>query len=619
MNTIMEGVIKLLPDIVANQIAAGEVIQRPASAVKELMENSVDAGSSIIELWINDAGKRLIMVVDNGVGMSPADSRLCFERHATSKISSANDLFAIKTFGFRGEALASIAAVSQLELKSRRAEDEIATMVRIEGGKITSQEPDNLQVGTTIAVKNLFYNIPARRNFLKGNNVELKHITEEFIRVALANIDITFKMFNEGRELYNLPVSNLKQRIVNIYGGQYNNRFVPVEQQTDLVEINGYIGKPEFAKKKRGEQYFFVNGRFFKTPYLHHAILKAYSELIPESSIPSYFIFLKVDPSTIDVNIHPTKTEVNFQEGSAIYAILHTSIRNSLGKFNLTPSIEFEPEVGFNQYFPKNKEVKPPTIKVDPNYNPFETGSGKNRQKSSTHHGDNRALSQHGWMKTQDVENRDTEQQELFPTDEELCKGEKSFDNKSESKIFQLHNSFIVAAIKSGLLLINQQYAHQRILYEQFIQDMANKKCVSQKLLLPVELDISKEESTVFDSIKEYMTAMGFAFNKDEKTSAYTCTAIPADMPPESISSVIESLMEAWQNETDISKVNSASIKLSKVLASKLSIKTGVRLSCREMQTLVDRLFNTEQPEISPSGKKVYIILQVNELEERFK
>ncbi len=619
----MEGVIKLLPDLVANQIAAGEVIQRPASAVKELMENAVDAGASVVELWIGDAGKKLIMIVDNGCGMSPADSRLCFERHATSKISRSEDLFRITTLGFRGEALASVAAVSQLELKTRREEDELATSVRIEGGKFISQEPTTHPIGTTIAVKNLFYNIPARRNFLKSNNLEMKHILEEFTRLALAGERITFKMFNDGKEMYHLPATNLKQRIVNLYGGHYNSRFVPIAQETDIIRISGFIGKPEFSKKIRGEQYFFVNGRFIRHPYLHHAVLKAYSELISESSFPSYFIFLDIDPSQVDVNIHPTKTEVNFIENQAIYAILHTAVRNSLGKHNLTPSIEFEPETGFNTYFPKDREIRPPGITINPDYNPFNPQPNAPEPKrtglqSSSSRGQTSMLNQRGWEKLYEVRARQDEKDDagFFPSEPET-ETDKSSAGVCDAKILQMHNSFIVTSIKSGMLIINQQFAHQRILYERFVQEIAKGEPVSQQLLFPLEISLSQGDMITFEAIREYLHAIGFLFSISE-TGMVTFTGIPAGLPQEGLATVIETLMHEWNEERDLSASSAVKTRLARFMAARLCVKTGTPLNQKEMQSLVDQLFNTEHPESTPTGKMVYIILPQSELEERF-
>ena len=618
----MEGVIKLLPDLVANQIAAGEVIQRPASVVKELMENAVDAGATMVELWVNDAGKKLITVVDNGSGMSPADSRLCFERHATSKITRSDDLFNIRTLGFRGEALASIAAISQLEMKTKRKEDEMATHIRIEGGKITFQEPCAHQNGTTIAVKNLFYNVPARRNFLKSNNVEMNHVSEEFNRVALANPNVAFKLFNDNKEHYHLPPANLKQRIVNLYGGQYNSRVVPVEQDSDIAKISGFIGKPEFAKKKRGEQYFFVNGRFFKNSYLHHSVMKAYSELIAESNIPSYFLFFEVDPAQVDVNIHPTKTEVNFIEGPAIYSILNTAVRNSLGKHNLTPMIEFEPENGFTFHFSKDREIRPPEIRINPDYNPFDQQPGTDSRVRGP--GDSgrqtTLLSQRGWEKLY----------EGFPDEQKPTKGGADAhgaqtDNEDTetggvatgSKLFQMHNAFVVTSIKSGLLVINQQYAHQRILYERFLNDLKKGENGSQQLLIPIEMTVTNEEMRTLDEMSGQLMNMGFQFTT-VADGTISFQALPASMPQDGLEGLIHSMIDDWNEEKPSDTDDVRNARIARSMACRLSIKTGTTLSQQEMQALTDQLFSAQQPQTAPSGHQVYIVIPVKELEERF-
>ncbi len=369
----MPDIIHLLPDSVANQIAAGEVIQRPASVVKELLENAVDSGADEIKLIIKDAGKNLIQVIDNGCGMSETDARLSFERHATSKITSAHDLFAIKTLGFRGEALASMAAIAQIEMKTKRMEDELGSAILIEGSLVKSQEPVACPNGTSISLKNLFFNIPARRKFLKSNSAELRHIIEEFQRITLVNPGIAFSFFNENRQLFMLPKSNLKQRIVALFGSAFNNRLVPVEQESDILSISGYISKPEFSRKTRGEQYFFTNGRFIRHPYLNHAVDSAFRELIPSDAFPVYFIYFKIDPKEIDINIHPTKTEINFQNNQVIYAFLSSAIKQALGRFNVVQSIDFdvEPSVQFKTA-DQDAPVKLPTIKVDPSFNPFD-------------------------------------------------------------------------------------------------------------------------------------------------------------------------------------------------------------------------------------------------------
>src|SRR6202012_2929478 len=378
----MSDIIQLLPDAVANQIAAGEVVQRPASAVKELIENAIDAGADKIQLILKDAGKSLIQVIDNGAGMSVTDARMCFERHATSKIRKAEDLFAIRTMGFRGEAMASIAAIAQVELKTRRHEDEVGTCITIEGSEVISQEACSANTGTSISVKNLFYNTPARRNFLKSNPVEMRYIIDELQRVALANPQIFFTLHHNGQEVYHLPGTTLKQRIIHLFGNNYNERLVPVEEDTIVVKLHGFVGKPEYAKRTRGEQFFFVNNRFIKDAYLTHAVLLAFKELLPEDTFPLYVLFIDIDPAKIDINVHPTKTEIKYQDEQTIYAIIRSAVKRSLGRYNITPSLDFDQENSIEHLVtPKPlEEIVPPTITFNPNYNPFDTDTNLTRE-----------------------------------------------------------------------------------------------------------------------------------------------------------------------------------------------------------------------------------------------
>ncbi|MCK4287935.1 MAG: DNA mismatch repair endonuclease MutL, partial [Bacteroidales bacterium] len=442
----MTDIIRLLPDSVANKIAAGEVIQRPASAAKELLENAIDSGASAIKLIVKDAGKTLIQVIDNGCGMSETDARMCFERHATSKIQKADDLFAIRTMGFRGEALASIAAISQIEIKTKRIEDELGTSIEIEGAEVKSQNADNCPNGTSIAVKNLFFNVPARRNFLKSNTAETRHIIEEFNRIALVNPQISFSMFHNNKQVFQLYPSTLKQRIIALFGNMYKQRLVPVEQKSDIVNISGFIGKPEFAKKTRGEQYFFANNRFIKHPYLNHSVNGAFKELLPADTYPAYFLYLEVDPKMIDVNIHPTKTEVNFQDDKLIYTILRAALKQSLGKYNITPTIDFDIEGSMKfSDFPKNKVVKDPSIKPNPDYNPFETGKKQiydltidNRQRSNKDNWEKLFVSDEKNSQKKlidEIPDKNINGQKLIEPDWE----QKELEQRTE-KIFQIHN-----------------------------------------------------------------------------------------------------------------------------------------------------------------------------------
>lgn len=488
----MADIIQLLPDSVANQIAAGEVIQRPASVVKELLENALDAGATEISLIIKEAGKTLIQVVDNGKGMSETDTRLCFEKHATSKIKSADDLFALHTMGFRGEALASIAAIAHVELKTRLADNEIGTQLEIEGSNIISQTSCQHQTGTSIAVKNLFYNVPARRNFLKSNTAELRHIIDEFQRVVLVSPQTEFTFYNNGQILFQLKPSLLRQRIVHVFGNNYSERLVPLEQKTEYVQISGFVGKPEFAKT-RGEQFFFVNGRFIKHAYFHHAVANTFQELIPENAIPSYFIYLEVDPKSIDVNIHPTKVEVNFLDKQLIYAFLGSSIKKALAENNLTPTLDFETEPSLNFDFPKDKPIRPPQIKINPDYNPFETENKRPyKEKQPTKNTDN-------WEALYRVQRQESsENTTAFPEIENT--NIRAFEENTQT-IIQSGLTYIVSSVKSGLMIINQQLAHERILFERYLERFKNGKSPSQQLLFPVQLHFSVTDS---EQIKSY-------------------------------------------------------------------------------------------------------------------
>ena len=459
----MPDIIRLLPDIVANQIAAGEVIQRPASVIKELLENSVDSGATDIKIIIKDAGKTLIQIIDNGCGMSVTDARLSFEKHATSKIRQVDDLYSIRTMGFRGEALASIAAIAQVELKTKRTGDELGTLIEIEGSEVKNQTPVSCVEGTSISVKNLFFNVPARRIFLKSNNAENNHIIEAFQRIALAYPQIDFSMYINDKIVFQLSKSSLKQRIVSIYGNQFNERLLIVEQETNQVNISGFIGKPEFAKKTRGEQFFFVNNRFIKHPYLHHSVENAFNQLLPSGSFPTYFIFLNVDPQTIDINIHPTKTEVNFQDSKLIYAILQSAVKQSLGKFSITPSIDFEIEQSFKtptylEKFP----IKQPTITIDPNYNPFETKhSPPTPALSSSELSNKKNWEQlYKYFDNKQIDNESIKTDIYSHTKNIQADFENDIFKIENRSFFQLQNRYILCNIKSGLLIIDQQRAH---------------------------------------------------------------------------------------------------------------------------------------------------------------
>ena len=480
----MSSIIQLLPDHVANQIAAGEVVQRPASVVKELLENAVDAKATDIKLIIKDAGKSLIQVIDNGVGMSVTDSRLCFERHATSKIRQAEDLFSLHTKGFRGEALASIAAIAHVEMKTKQNQEELGTHIVIEGGKFMSQEPAVLPKGTSFAVKNLFFNIPARRNFLKSENVEQRHIVDEFQRVAMAHPNIHFTMYHNGSEMFNLPISNFRQRIVNIFSGKTNEKLVPVKEETDILSLQGFVGKPEFAKKNRGEQFFFVNDRFIKSGYLHHAVMAAYEGLLKDGSQPSYFLYLTVPPHTIDINIHPTKTEIKFDDEHALYAILRSAIKHSLGQFNVAPVLDFDRDPNLDTpYQYQNKEAEFPTIQVDRSYKPFAEDKPSKSFSSSPSY--KKPEAQPNWESLY-VGLKQAGQELADMTFENDAVTSSLFEeNEVEQEVkrtYQIHKKYIVSPIKSGMVIINQNRAHKRVLYEAFLTSMTVHQASSRQL-----------------------------------------------------------------------------------------------------------------------------------------
>ncbi|MFT5248640.1 MAG: DNA mismatch repair protein MutL [bacterium] len=615
----MADIIQLLPDHVANQIAAGEVVQRPASLVKELLENAIDAKATSVNLVIKDAGKTLVQVIDNGIGMSITDARFCFERHATSKIKAAEDLFNINTKGFRGEALASIAAIAHVELKTKRELDEIGTHIIIEGSKVNSQEAAVVPVGTSISVKNLFYNIPARRNFLKTNTVETRHIIDEFHRVALAHPQVAFSLINNGSTVFNLPVSNMRQRIVNIFGTKTNEKLVPVSEETEIVSVEGFVVKPEFAKKGRGEQFFFVNNRFIKSPYLHHAIISAFEGLIKEGGQPGYFLFLEVDTKSIDINIHPTKTEIKFDDEHAIYAMLRASVKHSLGQFSIVPVLDFnkDPEMDTPYDF-SNKNPVAPTIEVDRNFNPFEKeqrrqndyASFKQRSTSQPNSWEAMYVGLKSDENSLDVESIEFESEEVTGSFFES-------EEKTSSEItFQLQNKYIMSPIKSGIMVIHQNLAHQRVLYESILKNITVKEAISQQLLFPLRLNFTRQDIEILKNIQEQLEHTGFGFSAFEEDSI-EINGIPVSVKESEIKNVLESLVSDIQ--TDIPDVGfSQNDLLAKSLAKSLAIKTGKRMNIEEQEHLVHQLFACKEPTKSPTNKRVLMILDTSDIDKKF-
>jgi len=612
----MSDIIKLLPDSVANKIAAGEVIQRPASAAKELLENSIDSGASEIKLIIKDAGKTLIQVVDNGSGMSETDARMSFERHATSKIQEANDLFAIRTMGFRGEALASIAAIAHVDIKTKLSNQELGSHICIEGSEVKSQDAVSCTDGTNISVKNLFFNVPARRNFLKSNNVETRHIIEEFNRVALVNPNIEFSFIHNERKVFKLPISNLKQRITGIMGSNYGQKLVPVEQKTDKVNITGYIGKPEFAKKTRGEQYFFVNNRFIKHPYLNHAVDNAFQELLPSKAFPSYFIYFDVDPKQIDINIHPTKTEVNFLDNKLIYAILRSAVKQGLGKYNITPTIDFEIEQSFDAPNPpKGKPIINPFEKTESTFNPFETQQQKIQTKREVSNSEN-------WEKLfagKNVQNEIFESPDDAKSNNEHLNELRTSNNENgteERKIFQIQNRYILTFIKSGILIIDQQNAHERILYERYKKMLENKKGNSQQELFPQNISFTPGDAEIVKDLKKELYNVGFEI-EEFGTNTFIVNGTPPDISNKNIKDILEGIIENYKkNMIDLHL--DRKINIARSMAANLSVKAGKKLQKEEMGTFIDELFECQMPEKSPGGKSTINIILFEELSKIF-
>ena len=572
----MADIIQLLPDSVANQIAAGEVILRPASAVKELLENAVDAGATEINLIIKDAGKTLIQVVDNGSGMTERDARMSFERHATSKIRQANDLFAIRTLGFRGEALASIAAIAQVEMKTRRQEDELGTRIEIDGSKVKKQENCSCPVGTSIQVKNLFFNVPARRSFLKTDTAEFKHIIDEFFRVALVRNHIRFTFHQNQKILYQLPPGTSKQRVIALFGSSYQERLMNVEHVSEAMSVTGFIGKPEFARKTKGEQYFFVNGRYIRHPYLHHSVENAYRELIPHDTVPSYFIYIGTDPGTIDINIHPTKTEVNFMDNKVIYAVIRAAIRQTLGLHNIIDTINFDVEksVDFGPP-PPGYEVKNPFDIPPTDFNPFEQAD------------------------------KETDEQPpgLLP-DEDDETGELKL---LKENVFQLQNRYIVSMIKTGLMVIDQQRAQERILYDRYLDQIRQQSQVVQQELFPMQVSFSPGDAELLDEIMGELNILGFHLNKLGQHT-FVVTGTPSGIAETDLQPLLEGFLQQYKRnmaDLDLDK----STNLARSLSRSLAVKSNRRLHPEEMIHLIGELFSSSVPEQTPEGKRIFTVI----------
>ncbi len=617
----MPDIIKLLPDSVANQIAAGEVVQRPSSAVKELLENAIDSGSDKIQLIIKDAGKSLIQVIDNGCGMSATDARMCFERHATSKINKAEDLFAIRTMGFRGEAMASIAAIAQVELKTRRHEDELGSSIEIEGSSVVKQEACSCAAGTSICVKNLFYNIPARRNFLKSNPVETRHIIDEFQRVALAHPEIHFTMHHDGQEVFHLPATQLKQRIVHLLGNNYNERLVPVDEQTSIIQVKGFIGKPAFAKKTRGDQFFFVNSRFIKDGYLNHAVMIAYEQLLPEDCFPLYVLFIEIDPAKIDINVHPTKTEIKYQDEKAIYAIIRSAVKRSLGRYNITPTLDFDQETAFEKMIsPKPMdEITPPSINFNPDFNPFHDTQKSSRELPYLRNIGEKSGIPTNWDTLYKITQRTDQEQKFIELKHEknISTGDDKLETLSSRQVFQLHQRYIITQIKSGFMLVDQQAAHERILYERFLFQLEQNKGVSQQSLFPQTVTLNTTDFALANELLPDFQALGFQI-RDFGKNTLVIEGVPADIPENNdLAAMLEELIEGFKNNHTILKLDKRD-NLARTLAKNAAIKAGTTLEMEEMNDLIDQLFACQMPSASIYGKPVILKITLEELAERF-
>jgi DNA mismatch repair protein MutL len=611
-------IIRLLPDNIANQIAAGEVIQRPASAVKELMENSIDSGATHIKLLVKQSGKSLLQVIDNGCGMSGTDARMCFEKHATSKIRAAEDLFNIRTMGFRGEALASIAAIAQVEMKTRLHDEQLGTLIEIEGMKLVKQEPCQTPEGTSIAIKNLFYNVPARRNFLKSDAVELKNIIEEFQRIALANPKVGFQFFSNDYEMYHFKSGNLKQRIVAMFGDNYDSRIVPVEEKSYALHVYGFVGKPEFSKKTRGEQYIFVNNRFIKSPYLNHAVSLAYEQMLPKENFPFFVLFLDIDPTKIDVNVHPAKHEIKFEDERLVYTFVNLGAKHALGAYSISPTLDFNQEDHLNkaggfdtqprgwleitQHSISNREAKKfaPPSSFEP-----QTQREENNLKN--------------WEKAFDtVGNKDSGFKKLESNSVPATVHQTTEHDIVKEAVppHQMHKRYIVSQIKSGFILIDQQAAHERILFEKYLRLLQKNRNESQRQLFPQNIELNAQDAQIMKEILSDINNLGFDIQEFGKNS-FVIHGFPADIIQGDERKIIEELIEQYKMNVQVSKLSKRE-NLAKSLANSSAIKAGKTLSVEEMKALIDELFACENAYAAPNGKLTFITINNDELEKRF-
>ena len=612
--------ILLLPDNIANQIAAGEVIQRPASAVKELLENAVDAVATEIKLIVNDSGKSLLQVIDNGSGMSETDARMCFERHATSKITSIEDLFQIRTMGFRGEALASIAAVAQVELKTKRAEDETGVYIAVENSMVKKQEPIAAPTGTSIAMKNLFFNVPARRNFLKSNAAEMRHIVDEFTRVALSFPHIFFSLISNGQEVFHLEAGSLKQRIIQLLGNTYNTKLVTVKEETDYMNIYGFVGKPETAKKTRGDQYFFINNRFIKSAYLNHAVMNAYQEVITSDSFPMYALFIDLDPAVVDVNVHPTKQEIKFEDEKIIYAFVQAAIKHALAQFSVTPTLDFDLDASIQQLSSIQQPFTEERKSAAASTSLFKGFTQRNQahfiepsKKAELKH----------WKDFYEEKGQRTEvggQKSAVSNETGTDLQATTHDSRlttQDVELTQLLNTYIITPSAKGFILIHQQAAHERILYDQLKAAAKGKPIATQRSMFPITLELAPADTVILQELMSDLQELGYMIEPFGKNS-FVIQGTPADMEAGDEKNIIDSLLEQYKhfsNELKFSKRE----KLVRSLAKQQSLRTGIRLTEREMRQLVNDLFACEQPNITPDGNPTYLEFKQEQLEKMFR
>jgi len=617
-------IVQLLPENIANQIAAGEVIQRPASAVKELLENAVDAGATEIKLFVNDAGKALIQVIDNGQGMSETDARMCFERHATSKIKNIEDLFHIKTMGFRGEALASIAGVAQVELKTKKAEDITGTYIEIENSVVKTQQPIAVQQGTSISMKNLFFNVPARRNFLKSNTSELRHIVDEFIRVSMAFPEIFFSFTSNGQQVFHLEKGTLKQRIVQILGNNYAAKLVSVQEETDYMNIYGFVGKPETAKKTRGDQYLFVNNRFIKSAYLNHAVMNAFSDMIAKDSFPMYALFIDLDPSRLDINVHPTKQEIKFEDEKIIYAFVQSAVKHALAQFSVTPTLDFDLDISIQQSDAVSKPFTDDKRSAAASSSLYKTFT----QKHQAHFIENKSDLQHWDSELSVVSGQlSVDGEKEFINQEDLDKNNKTeytpepIQTKQDKKptnnnFIQLHNSFIIAENRNGFIAIHQQNAHERILYERFLNAIKGKPIATQRSLFPATIELAPGDTVLLNELLDDLQLLGYLV-EPFGNNTFVIQGSPADVVQGNEKATLEKMLDQYKHFSNDLKFNKRE-KLLRSMAWQQSVKAGTSLDQKEMESLINDLFECETPNCTPNGKPSYLEFKKEELDKMF-